>query len=144
MELDTHLKNQIIDIETAKRFKALGLIQVSLFYYVNYWRGPTGLDIEDGQHLVTCHEKHITRIAGRKRLTEVEFVSAYTLAEVNAFLNTLKKATHIGTASARLLLNISPTLNRHLKTQTELEHKIEVCNRMYKRNFNIEDGQPEI
>ncbi|MDH6308080.1 hypothetical protein M2451_002599 [Dysgonomonas sp. PFB1-18] len=80
------IEEQICSIEQAKKLKELGLVQSSSFYYVNNWRNPRCQPINDGEHIVQGCEKHITKLKGRERGTEVEFVSAYTATELGVLL----------------------------------------------------------
>ena len=79
------LKKQIISFENAEKLKDLGFHQASLFYYVNNYRSPNGNEIDNGQHIIAGERKHLTRVEGRKRGTEVELLSAYTLSELLIF-----------------------------------------------------------
>lgn len=81
------LTKQIVPFEQAVESHKLGLIQQSLFYYVLNWRNPIGQEIEDGEHIIPADMMHQTRLQGRKRGAEVEFISAYTLTEAAAFTN---------------------------------------------------------
>lgn len=83
---NSNLKKQVCNIEQSKKLKELGFYQNSLFYFVNNWRGPRKNEIYDGEHIITCNEKLITRKKGRERGTEVEFCSSYTQTELLAFL----------------------------------------------------------
>mgnify|MGYP007033278066 CR=1 FL=1 len=61
------IENQICSFKQAIRLKKLGVVQCSLFHYVNNWATPNGYSIDDGQHIISVGEQHITRLAGRKR-----------------------------------------------------------------------------
>ena len=79
--------DQICLHEQAEKLKALGINQESsLFYFVNKWRNPRNEEINNGEHIITDDEMHITTIRGRSRGTEVEFVSAFTVAELGVML----------------------------------------------------------
>ena len=79
------IKKQVCSLDAAKFFREKGLCNQSLFYYALNWKGPRGNDIEDGEHIVPSWEKHLTKLKGRERGSEIEFLPAYTLVELNAF-----------------------------------------------------------
>lgn len=80
------IEEQICSHEQATKLKELGVVQSSCFCYVNDWRNPRKEPINDGEHVIQSCEQHLTRIAGRKRDTEVQFVSAYTAMELGKLL----------------------------------------------------------
>lgn len=80
------IEMQICSIEQAEKLKKLGVVQSSCFYYVNNWRNPRFEPVEDGEHVIHESERHFTRIRGRERQTEVEFVAAYTATELGVLL----------------------------------------------------------
>lgn len=79
------IKKQVCSLDAAKFFREKGLEEQSLFYYVLNWKDPRGNPIDDGEHIVPAWEKHITKLKGRERGSEIEFLPAYTLVELNAF-----------------------------------------------------------
>lgn len=80
------IKKQICSHEQAMTLKKLGLTQLSLFYYVNNWRNPKFEPVSDGEYIISGDQKHFTNVRGRERQTEVEFVSAYNVAELGELL----------------------------------------------------------
>jgi len=81
-----NLKEQICTIDQAKALFLLGLTQNSLFYYTNNWHNPNGDPIDDGEYVVYCEQQHYTSITAKKRGIQVEFVSAFTSAELAKFI----------------------------------------------------------
>ena len=79
------IKKQVCSLDAAKFFREKGLEDQSLFYYVLNWKDPRGNPVDDGEHIVPAWEKHITKLKGRERGSEIEFLPAYTLVELNAF-----------------------------------------------------------
>lgn len=90
------IENQICSFKQAIRLKGLGIVQHSLFYYVNNWATPNGYSIDDGHYIVPVGEQHITRLAGRKRGVEVEFVSAFTVMELGQLLPHVLPSDNVG------------------------------------------------
>lgn len=80
------LEEQICSLDKAARLQKQGVAQHSLFYFVNNWATPNGYSIDDGQHIISVGEQHITRLAGRKRGVEVKLVSAFTAMELGQLL----------------------------------------------------------
>jgi len=129
------IKKEICSIEQAKKLFDLGLLQRSLFYYVNNWRGPRKNEINDGEHIILGQEKLLTRKKGRERETEVEFVSAYTETELKAFLPYGKSTISFNIDDlATLIINIlegegmfmADDYNENFKEFFEIEEETEL------------------
>lgn len=83
------VENQICSFENATRLKELGIRVHSLFCYVNNWVNPRQELIADGQYIISSEMKHITRVKGRERGVEVDFIPAFTATELGYLLPSL-------------------------------------------------------
>lgn len=83
------LNKQICPVDVAIKLKQLGIFQQSIFYYVNGWKSPRGEVLYDGEHVINCGEQHLTKRTAKERGAEIEFVSAFTVAELGRMMPTL-------------------------------------------------------
>jgi hypothetical protein len=66
--------------------KALGVPQESMFYFVNGWKNPRGILLEDGQEFCSCQELLQHRRIAHERAAGIDFVSAFTDGELGVLL----------------------------------------------------------
>ncbi|MGL4568070.1 MAG: hypothetical protein ACRCU6_06030 [Fusobacteriaceae bacterium] len=109
-------------------------MQESLFYYVVGWVNPRLSPIDEGEHIITAEEKHKTRMLGRERGIEVDFVSAYTLQELNSFLHPAFWRFDVE--------HIAQEITYQINARNEKE--IEKANLRFKNWFGLEDSEVEI
>lgn len=81
-----NLSKQVCNIEIAKKLYKLGVSQNSIFKYVNNWANPRCEPINDGEHIILSDEMHLTYRTGLKRGYEVNFIAAYTVAELGVLI----------------------------------------------------------
>ena len=136
--MNTTIKKQVCSIEQAKQLANLGLLQNSLFYYVNNWKDPRGNEIDDGEHIIISCESHLTRLKGRIRNTEVEFVSAYTETELCAFY----QLCHVKGIYGNSVIAKADFLIETLKGQSLFS--IIDCNNSYVKYFEINLDNEEL
>lgn len=126
------LKKQICSVEQAKELAKFGLTQSSLFYYVNNWRNTDGSEINDGEHIVIGGQLHLTRIEGRRRGAEVEFVSAYTETELCAFY----QLCHVKGIYANGVIEKAKFL---IETLSRSLFAVEECNNNFAEYFELSE-----
>ena len=78
------LKDQVCPLYHALKLKEFGVVQSSLFQYVNGHKNPRGEQVNDGEVIIQSSEKLIYRkkSKGRGNKKECTFASAYTLSEL--------------------------------------------------------------
>ena len=128
------IKKQVCSLDAAKFFREKGLEEQSLFYYVLNWKDPRGNPVDDGEHIVPAWEKHITKLKGRERGSEIEFLPAYTLVELNAF-------NLPGTWSLNIIEKQEKLLMDFIK---EVRGPYNFMNERYKKFFGIVKNPDEL
>lgn len=80
------LQKQVCSVEQSKRFKELGVDINSIFLFVNNWRNPRHQPVDDGEFIILAEEERIIKTKAQARGADVEFTSAFTVAELGQML----------------------------------------------------------
>ena len=79
-------QKQVCSIEQAKRLIKLGIAIDSIFLYVINWLNPRCEPVDDGELIILDEQQHIFQRKGELRGAQIEFVSAFTVAELGQML----------------------------------------------------------